>query len=395
MSHTPEHTQETYNQDAAEHAARIGNVNQTNPFGAVRYYGTPGSADYHRVEVLNPQLQTALNWQNQARALGANQGYHRYADFNARRGPINLAGLGPMGRALSPTDLPGVWDGVGGGQNVGGVIGQVEQATFDQGRNLLDPVYQQQEDRLHTRLANQGIDPNSVAGRRTIANLHRQRQQDYNNLSMQSVMAGRQEHGRLFGQGMQQRQMEAGLQGQQFNQLETARQNFLNQQLQARQQELGEANAMFQVGQGPVPQYPQPAQPGVAPVNSLGYQAQQDQNRTSMWGSVLGMLGTLGAGAFMLSDPKAKKDVEQVGGLYRYRYVGEPANAPEHIGVMADEVEQVAPETVRRDKKGRMLLSTAAVQAMLSPQGYRTAPRKKRCCSKCPPGVPCSGKKAA
>ena len=269
--------QQQYNQQSAEHAARIGNVNTTTPFGAVRYYGTPGYPDYHRVETINPALQTALNWQQQAQALGANQGYDRIHAFNALRGPINVAGLGPMGRALSPTDLPGIWDGFGQpGPAVGpkpiysgppgvtsaarpglplpsimaegvhsrdgvvprgqpdpgnrvrerfqsgrviedhpsgapvsapaagsgvDLIGAVEQATFDRGRALLDPVYQQQEDRMRTRLANQGLDPNSVAGQRAIGNLARQRQQDMNDLSMRSVAAGRGEHARLFGQG--------------------------------------------------------------------------------------------------------------------------------------------------------------------------------------------------
>ena len=305
------------------------------------------------------------------------------------RGPIDIAALGPMGRALSQSDVPGIWDGVDGG----GAMGAVEGATFDRGRALLDPVYQQEEDRGRTRLANQGLDPKSVAGQRAPGNLGRQRQQDFNDLSMRSVLAGRQVHGRLFGQGVQARQLEAGLQGQQFGQLETSRQNLSNQPLHGRQHELGEAIAMFGIGQGPVPQYPQPVQPGVAAANALGYQSRQDQNRTSTWGNIIGAIGSIGLGPTM-SDPRMKKDVEQVGGLYRYRDKGEPKSAPKRIGVMADEVDRVAPETVHRDQQGRLMLSTQAVQAMLSPQGYRrpTNPKKGRCCSTCPPGVPC-GKK--
>ena len=173
--------------------------------------------------------------------------------------------------------------------------------------------------------------------------------------------------------------------------MEQSRQNFLNQQLQGRQQELGEVNAMFGIGQGPVPQYPQPVQPGVAPVNSLGYEAQQDSNRFSS----LNPLASLGVAAgFAFSGPRMKKDMEQIGGLYRYRYKGEPESSPKRIGVMADEVERVAPEMVRRDQRGRMMLNTQAVQAMLSPQGYRRPanPTKGRCCSKRPPGARCGQK---
>ena len=90
----------------------------------------------------------------------------------------------------------------------------VEGATLERGRALLDPVYQQEEDRTRTRLANQGLDTNSVAGQRALGNLHRQRQQDFNDLSMRSVLAGRQEHSRMFGQGVRGRQLEAGFQEQ-------------------------------------------------------------------------------------------------------------------------------------------------------------------------------------
>ena len=75
------------------------------------FIGAPAEDDS---DIAALALQTALNWQQQAQALGANQGYHRLHAFNSMRGPINIAGLGPMGRALSPMDLPGIWDGVGG-----------------------------------------------------------------------------------------------------------------------------------------------------------------------------------------------------------------------------------------------------------------------------------------
>ena len=72
--------------------------------------------------------------------------------------------------------------------------------------------------------------------------------------------------------------------------------------------------------------------------------------QSQFWGGVGQLGGTLGA-AYLLSDPEVKTDKKEVGRLhnglavYRYRYLGEPAT---HIGVMADEVEEVNPSAVKR-----------------------------------------------
>ena len=120
-----------------------------------------------------------------------------------------------MGRALSPTDLPGIWDGVDGRR----AVDAVEQATPSAGAaRCWTPSIGRRKTGPETRLANQELDLNGVAGQRALGNLGRQRQQDYNDLSMRSVLAGRQEHSRRFGQGVQGRQLAAGLQRLRFNQ---------------------------------------------------------------------------------------------------------------------------------------------------------------------------------
>ena len=74
------------------------------------------------------------------------------------------------------------------------------------------------------------------------------------------------------------------------------------------------------------------------------------QRNAAMWGG-LGQLGGAAIGAFALSDPEVKTDVEEIGELesglkvYKYRFLGEPD--PE-VGVMADEVEEVRPDAVVR-----------------------------------------------
>ena len=106
-----------------------------------------------------------------------------------------------------------------------------------------------------------------------------------------------------------------------------------------------------------------------APMTGLGYltsdqmaaynaAAQQAATQaamvTGLGGAAISGLGTLlgGTGGLLkLSDVNAKENIEPVGKLadgmniYRYSYKDDPASTP-HIGLLAQEVEQVAPEAV-------------------------------------------------
>lgn len=79
-----------------------------------------------------------------------------------------------------------------------------------------------------------------------------------------------------------------------------------------------------------------------------GYNANQASNNATT--GALGSLGSAAMLAFMLSDERAKTDIEKVGKLdsgpnvYRYRYKGSPTP---QIGVLAQEVEETHPEAVR------------------------------------------------
>jgi hypothetical protein len=71
-----------------------------------------------------------------------------------------------------------------------------------------------------------------------------------------------------------------------------------------------------------------------------------NQNQQNLMGGIMGMGANL-----MLSDERAKKDIEPVGtikgqNIYEYRYKGEPDSAPKSIGVMAQEAEKKNPGAV-------------------------------------------------
>ena len=86
-------------------------------------------------------------------------------------------------------------------------------------------------------------------------------------------------------------------------------------------------------------------------------------------GSMFGPIGTgVGAGAGALlslfSDRRIKEDIQKIGALpnglnvYSFRFIGSPEL---HIGVMADEVEQVMPESVSTRPSGIKMVDYSAL----------------------------------
>lgn len=94
-----------------------------------------------------------------------------------------------------------------------------------------------------------------------------------------------------------------------------------------------------------------------------------DQANKESFGSVLGGIGGLAAGAAKLyaaSDRRLKQDIEPVGRdertgltLYRFAYKSHPDQ--HYIGVMADEVEQVMPDAVVTLSSGYQAVNYAAI----------------------------------
>ena len=75
---------------------------------------------------------------------------------------------------------------------------------------------------------------------------------------------------------------------------------------------------------------------------------QQQQNKNSMMGGLMGMGGTLGA-AKILSDRRLKTNIKRIGQManglfiYLYNYIW---GGDTQIGVMADEVKRIMPHAV-------------------------------------------------
>lgn len=128
--------------------------------------------------------------------------------------------------------------------------------------------------------------------------------------------------------------------------------NALQSQLGIRNQGINEISALAGGSQVQTPQFgsvnsPQQAGTDVAGIINQGYSNQMAQHNSNM--ATLGGLFDAGSNLLMLSDRRAKTDIKRIGtadnglGIYLYRY---KTGGPFMVGVMADEVLEIAPHAV-------------------------------------------------
>lgn len=265
----------------------------------------------------------------------------------------------------------------------------------------MQPIHERQQNQLETQLANQGFTVGSEGYTRALADMQqRQAAERYNALDTAGAEAQR-----LFNMGMGSRQQamsELGFGNQAIGQtaaLDTSRmqaqnqaiaqQQALNQQfadyqnrlrqqaiaeqMQRRGMSLNEMNALLSGQQVNMPQMPSfmAAQRSETP-NILGavqsgydaqlgaYNAQQAQNA-----DMIGGLFSLGKAAapFMFSDRRLKRDIKRIGthatgvGIYEYTMLGYP-----QVGVIAQEMQAVRPDLVKRHQNGYLMVDYGGLQ---------------------------------
>lgn len=152
----------------------------------------------------------------------------------------------------------------------------------------------------------------------------------------------------------------------QINQLAlTGRNQGFNEALAMRNQPINELSALLSGTQISSPQFQNTPQSGVAGVDYTGLVNQKYQADVANHQNMMGGLFGLGSSLIgMFSDRRLKTDIKRIGltdgGLpvYTYRYGGE---GPYHMGVMADEVEQVIPSAVNEHHSGFKMVNYAEV----------------------------------
>jgi hypothetical protein len=202
----------------------------------------------------------------------------------------------------------------------------------------LAPQLQQGREQLQQRLANQGIDIGSTAYDRAMM----QQAQRENDLLAAATTQG-------FGVGQQ------------------ARQTALQEQAYLRNEPLNTLSAVRTGAQVQGPQFVNSAQqattagPDILGAAGMQYNAQMgDFNAKQAAQANLnqGLMGLGGAGIMAFSDVRLKENIKPVGvmpnglTLYSFEYVDEIKSHPlagdgVHVGVMAQEVEQVFPYAVK------------------------------------------------
>lgn len=211
---------------------------------------------------------------------------------------------------------------------------KLEQATYQKLTNLMNPQFEEEQNRLTSDLANRGIMMGSEAYNKELDNYNRRKNQAYTQAGLEAVGAGRQEQGRLFGQGLSARE-------QGFRQNISRRQQLYN--------ELASLMGTAQIGKpteldvmGP---FSQQYAGQVAGVNAANQNAAQRNAQTTSGAASLAMIL-----ASMFSDRRLKTDIQKIDQLpsglnvYRFKYIWD--EDVYHVGVMADEVEKIFPEAV-------------------------------------------------
>jgi hypothetical protein len=418
----------------AREQQKLNMVNSYGPDGSVVYQADPNApGGYKQTTSLSPEQQAIWNAQKATELGAVNLANGQLGRVQtALETPLNTNGLPELSGGV---DMSGLVPGAGiqtsfnkggrlqynfdpGQQLQGSVGGDLEaarvaaqNAVYQQAASRLDPRFQQEEQSLETRLANQGLSANSAAYENAKRQFQQGKNDAYNQAQYSAIQAGEQAAQGQFGRQLAQGQFANSAAGQQYQQNmgqaafnnQTAGQDFsqnmgaaqfnnaaqqqgFNQNLQAIQAQLQNAQfgnqarnqglqerafvqnqpinqltGLLGLGQVQGPQGVQYTPSQVAPTDVTGayglqqsaYQAAANRSAQQQSG-LMGGLFTLGAAALM-SDERTKTGIRRVGEtddglpIYTYKY---KTGGPTQMGVLAQEVRKRKPEAVEKTPSG-------------------------------------------
>lgn len=269
----------------------------------------PGAYDpndvWQSTITLSPEGQRQFDLQNQLNESIGGLAFRNFGNVeSAQSQPFSLGGLGaaPQFSLDGLPDAPVADDAT---------RQRVEQALFDQARSRLDPMRDQREAQIRERLSSQGIPINSEAYGREFETFNRGQNDLYAQALANAIVGGGQEQSRLFGLGSAARSNAVNERQLAFGNNTTARQNAIQEMLLQRNQPINELAALLGTSPGvQSPQFTPAGATGVAPTDITGltnaqYQGQlngynqQQATSASNKGGLIGLGGTLGAGALM------------------------------------------------------------------------------------------------
>ena len=296
----------------AQADATFNRINQFTPFGNLTFSNDGQGINNVATMSLNPQLAGLFNQGLINDQLMSDVAFDRLKGLEGGL-PDVIDGLNTTVPGLS--GFSGPITGANGIPSIGGDFegarSGVEQAVFDRSASLLNPQFQQSEERLLQSLADRGIPRDSEAGRTELANFQQQRDLTFSNLANDAVLAGGQEQSRLFGLDERAGLFGLGAENQAFNQGNTAtslnnqvsQQNFGNDiALQLQNANLAQANRATQFNElASLLGLQQTAQPGLNNFfgpgqvdTAAGFGLQQNANIANANSAASAKGGTLG-----------------------------------------------------------------------------------------------------
>jgi len=382
--------------------AFLNNVNQITPGGNLNYNVTdsyqwtdPSTNNTYQIprftatQTLSPEQQ-AIQQQNQGAQLNLAETANTQTDWlqNYLKGGVNLGGAPSAGSASMITGVPGAQTTFGEAGDITRDYGPADNFSADRQRveealyGRLNPQLERERGNIEQRLADQGIRYGSPAYQAAMDDYNRQandarlgvtqaggaeqqrlndmaaQRAGFQNAAQQQAFTQAQARGTFANAGLAQRIMQ-GQAG--FNASQAARNQYLQEQYQARNQPINEITSLLQGSQiappnfinTPGSQIPTTDFAGIMNANfqqQFGNYQIQNQNAQQLMG---GLFGLAGAGIMRPSDERIKDDITPVGSvfaadpegekhelpIYQYSYKGDPARR-RHVGPMAQDVER-------------------------------------------------------
>ncbi|MBB4642372.1 tail fiber domain-containing protein [Rhizorhapis suberifaciens] len=290
------------NKDTAITQQLVNMTDQVNPWGSVNYdqTGTTGFMDSNGKWVSIPKFTQTTSYTPEQQAI-----------FDqSQAAQTNLAGIAneQSGMLRDYLNEPFQFDNQDAGD-----------WAYDLASSRILPQQEQGRQALESRLINSGIRPGTAAYDREMTRMTQGNTDQMNQLAL------------------------------------TGRGQAFSEALTSRNQPINEITALMSGSQLQNPGSASPGAPqaGVAGVDYTGLVNQQYQaklqNQGGMLGGLFGLAGSLAGNTAVMSDRRVKTDISRVGTLdnglpvFSYRYIW---GGPMHIGVMAQDVEQMNPDAV-------------------------------------------------
>ena len=371
------------NQQTANYNAALNRVNQVTPYGSSIYTqnGTDstGAPNYTQTISLAPEAKSQLDNQLKQNDQLSNLGFNLADQAKGALGngldtsklPAlsgSPTGYGNVKSSLDYSNLPKLY----GGDDFEAARKATSDALYQQATSRLDPQWNNTQNQQDAKLANMGVMFGTGAYGKAQTQLDQAKNDAYNQATWSSIAAGNDEQQRLFSDSLAQRQQgasEANAQGQFANTAQAqayaqalqnsqfgnqARAQGLQEQTSLRDLPLNELNALRSSTQIQNPQFspvPQSTAAGTDISGDIYKSAQMNQaNSNNFMNGLFGLGSSALSASTFLSDRRLKRDIEQIGftsgmglPLYSFRYLWD--DKP-HIGVMAQDVAEVAPGAI-------------------------------------------------